>query len=291
MSICRTGRNGIVAIACVASCLVVKYSGAADAKREKDGDELNSLRKAVLARFDSNHNGRLDCKEKANAYRELLSRNESDDDLTAVRDLVLSQYDKNGNGKLERSEVRAALAAVNSRAKAASDEHALSARQIAAAVSQDPSAAIAFTAQQLTSNGYDKATAEAMAIDKFDFNGDGVLDESELAVAQAQLLQQLAMLNTPSATITTPIILTSTGTTTTGTSSTGTTTSGSSSAGGMAGGCSGSGSGSGSTGTSGSGSSTGSGTTNSAAARAGNQSFSPNIGNFAAGGFGGRRGR
>ena len=302
MSIRRIGRNGIVAIACVASCLVVKFSGAADAKREKDGDELNSLRKAVLARFDSNHNGRLDSKEKAKAYRELLSRDEADDDLTAVRNQVLSQFDKNGNGKLERSEVRSALIAVNSQTKAdtyeqtsgkcKSRDRTLSAKQVAKAVSQDPSAAVAFTAQQLTANGYDKMTAEALAIDKFDLNGDGVLDQNELAVAQAQVLQQFASLTTPAATIATPIVLTSTGTTTTGTTTTGTTSTGSSSTGVMAGGCSGSGSGSGSTGTSGSSAASGSGTTNSAAAGFGNPSpGSSNIANFAAGGFGGRRGR
>ncbi len=302
MSIRRTGRNGIAAIACVASCFVVKYSGAADAKREKDGDELNSLRKAVLARFDSNHNGRLDSKEKAKAYRELLSRDEADDGLTAVRDQVLSQFDKNGNGKLERSEVRSALIAVNSQTKAGEYEQTsgtcktrdrtLTAKQVATAVSQDPSAAVAFTAQQLTANGYDKMTAEALAIDKFDLNGDGVLDQNELAVAQSQILQQLALLTNSAATITTPIVLTSTGTTTTGTTTTGTTSTGSSSTGGMAGGCSGSGSGSGSTGTSGSSTSSGSGTTNSAASRFGNLSpGSSNIVNFGAGGSGGRRGR
>jgi hypothetical protein len=56
----RTGQSRIVAIACVALCLVVKVSGAADAKRENDGDEWSSLRKAVLARFDFNHKGRAD---------------------------------------------------------------------------------------------------------------------------------------------------------------------------------------------------------------------------------------
>src|SRR5580704_2474082 len=112
MSIRRIGRNGIVAIACVASCLVVKYSGASDAKREKDGDELTSLRKAVLARFDFNQNGRLDSKEKAKAYRELLSKDNSDEELNGLRERLLSRFDKNANGKLERSEIRAALIAV-----------------------------------------------------------------------------------------------------------------------------------------------------------------------------------
>jgi Ca2+-binding EF-hand superfamily protein len=282
---------------------VVKYSGAADAKRERDGDDLNSLRKAVLARFDSNHNGRLDCKEKARAYRELLSKDDSDDGLTTLRDQVLLQFDKNGNGKLERSEVRSALITVNSRAQVAKEsqdsaptDKVLSAKQVAAAVSQDPSAAVAFTAQQLTANGYDTVTAEAIAIQKFDLNGDGVLDQSELALAQAQILRQLSSLATTASTITTPIIVTTgTGTTTT-TTGTGSSSSGSSTTGSMCSG-SGSGSGSGSSGTSGSntsGSSTssGSGTTNSAASRLNNQAFGgPNIANFGARAFGGRRGR
>jgi hypothetical protein len=303
MTIRRAGQNGIVALVCVASCLVVKFSGAADAKREKDGDEVASLRKAVLARFDSNHNGRLESKEKARAYHELLSRDESDDQLNALRDRVLVQFDKNGNGKLERSEVRTALRAVNSAAQRANDEQAsatsarcdkaLNSKQVARAVANDPSAAVAFTAQQLTSNGYDTATAEAMAIDKFDLNGDGVLDASELAVAQAQTLQQLASLATTASTITTPIIVTTgSGTTTTGTTSTGTATTGSSSSGSMAGGCSGSGSGSGSSGTSGSSTSTGSGLTNSAATRLSGQSFgNPSFASSGIQAFGGRRGR
>jgi Ca2+-binding EF-hand superfamily protein len=303
----RTGWNGIVALLCVASCLVVKVSGASDAKREKDGDELTSLRKAVLARFDFNQNGRLDSKEKAKAYRELLSKDNSDEELNGLRERLLSRFDKNANGKLERSEIRAALIAVNSRAKPALDEQSstvvastenrLNAKQMAAAVASDPSAAVAFTAQQLTTNGYDTATAEALAIQKYDLNGDGVLDASEMALAQAQILRQLASLSTTGSTITTPIVLaTGTGTSTTGTTSTGSTTSGSSS-GSMAGGCSASGS-SGTSGTSGSGTSTGSGTTNSAAARFNNGTFSPafaspSIGNFGAGsgGNGGRRGR
>lgn len=300
MTIRRAGQNGIVALVLVASCLVVKFSGAADAKREIDGDEVASLRKAVLARFDSNHNGRLESKEKAKAYRELLSRDESDDGLNALRESMLVHFDKNGNGKLERSEVRAALMAVNSKARRAKDGDAsaiasrgdkvLSVKQVAAVVANDPSAAVAFTAQQLTANGYDTVTAEAIAIERFDLNGDGILDSSELAIAQAQTLQQLAALTTAASTITTPIILTTgTGTTTTGTTSTGTSTTGTGS---MAGGCSGSGSGSGSSGTSGSGTSTGSGTTNSAASRFNNLAFGgPSLGNFGQQAFGGRRGR
>lgn len=293
-----------MALLCVASCLVVKVSGASDAKREKDGDDLTSLRKAVLARFDFNQNGRLDSKEKAKAYRELLSKDTSDEDLNGLRDRLLSQFDKNGNGKLERSEVRAALIAVNSRAKpvldersstvVASAENRLNAKQVAAAVASDPSAAVAFTAQQLTTQGYDTGTAEALAIQKYDLNGDGVLDASEMALAQSQILRQLASISTTGSTITTPIVLaTGTGTLTTGTTSTG---SGSSS-GSMAGGCSGSGS-SGTSGSTGTGTTTGSSTTNSAAARFNNGAFSPafaspGIVNFGAGtgGNGGRRGR
>src|SRR5580704_11477962 len=293
----RTGQNRIVAIACVALCLVVKVSGAADAKRENDGDEWSSLRKAVLARFDINHNGRLDSKEKAKAYRELTSRDDSDDGLNTLRDNLLARFDKNGNGKLERSEVRTALVRLNLKPQVAgagqlsasmAPTESFSDRNRAAA--NDPTAAVALAAQQLTTTGIDSATAQELAIQRFDLNGDSVLDQSELALAQAMALRELATLASPGATTTSlPLATTiSTGTTGTGTTSTVTSTSG------MSGGCSGSGSGGGSgSGSSGaSGSNGSSSTTNSAALPANNQGFgSPSFANFGARGFGGGRGR
>jgi uncharacterized membrane protein YgcG len=297
----RTGQNRIVAIACVALCLVVKVSGAADAKRENDGDEWSSLRKAVLARFDINHNGRLDSKEKAKAYRELTSRDDSDDGLNTLRDNLLARFDKNGNGKLERSEVRTALAKLNlkpqvagagqlSASMAPTESFSDRNRAAAAAIANDPTAAVALAAQQLTTTGIDSATAQELAIQRFDLNGDGVLDQSELALAQAMALRELATLASSGSTTTSLPLATmiSTGITSTGTTSTGTSTSG------MSGGCSGSGSGGGSgSGSSGaSGSNGSSSTTNSAALPANNQGFgSPSFANFGARGFGGGRGR
>jgi Ca2+-binding EF-hand superfamily protein len=242
----RTGRNRIVPIVCVVPFLVVIAYGAADAKRENDGDEANSLRKAVLARFDANHNGRLDSKEKSQALRELSGRDNSDSGLNSLRQRILAQFDKNDNGKLERSEIRAALATVNgpSTGGTSSDR----ARTVQA-IKNDPSAAVA---QQLNNMGYDTVTAQAAAFERFDLNGDGVLDASELALAQSLALQQLASSGTTSTSVlATPVLVS----TSTSTGTTGTTTSTGSTTSGQTGGCSGMGSGS--SGTSGSTGSTG----------------------------------
>jgi Ca2+-binding EF-hand superfamily protein len=275
-------------------------SWAGDSERSQTADEGAMFRNAVLHRYDENHNGRLDSKEKALALRELTGRDTSDDDLNALRSQILARFDRNRNGKLERSEIRTALSTVNVKPQATANDPPVSSastatpterRRIAAAINNDPTAAVAFTAQQLTKTGVDEETAQAMAVQRFDLNGDGVLDQSELNLAQTILLQQLAQAST-AATLLTPSTLatTTTGTTSAGTGST------SSQTGSMSGGCSGSsGSGSGTSGsgsgTSGSGS-TNTGTSNSALQAANNQAQS-NFGNaFARSrGFGGGRGR
>ena len=295
-----------VAICAAILCLAASTSWGSD-KKKSQSNQTRALRKAVLVRFDANNNGRLDYKEKAQALRQLSNPTTSDDELRSLRAQILSQFDKNGNGKLERSEIRTALGSVNPKTQAAANSQSASTSgsvansvarsRAAAAIARDPSAAVAFTAQQLTATGVDAATAEQLAINRFDLNGDGVLDSSELALAQAALLKQLAQASSLTSTLGTTSAVTSiplVTTTTTGT--TGTTGTTSSSTGSMANGCSGSGTGSGSSGTT---SSTGqtAGTTNSLAnnaanAAANNQGFGSR--SFAAArsrGFGGGRGR
>jgi len=221
--------------------------------------------------------------------------------VNALRTQILARFDKNGNGKLERQEVRTALATVNPKSQPADGTQNSAAAaaigtpsqraRLVAEIVRDPSSAVIFTAQQLTSTGIDAATAQQLALQKFDLNGDGVLDASELALAQAALLQQLAQAAATTSTLqTTPLATTvttgTTGTTTTGTiGTTGTT-------GSMSGGCSGgtsgtSGSSTGTTGTAGS-----SGTSSSAAQAANNQAFgNPSFAAARSRGFGGGRGR
>ena len=295
-------RAGILAVGSAILGLSATALRAGDVERSQKADEGAMFRNDVLNRYDANHNGRLDSKEKALALQELTGRDTSDDDLNALRSQILARFDRNHNGKLERSEVRTALSTVNVKSQPPANDPSASRastatpadrRRIAAAINNDPTAAVAFTAQQLTKTGLDTETAQAMAIQRFDLNGDGVLDQSELALAQSLLLQQLAQASA-AATLLTPSTLatTSTGTTTTGTS-TGST---SSQTGSMSGGCSGSsGSGSGTSGsgsgTSGSGS-TSTGTSNSALQGANNQGSSNFSNAFARSrGFGGGRGR
>lgn len=262
-----------MAIGCVVLCLVVKVSGAADAKRGRDGDEVSSLRKAVLARFDVNQNGRLDHTEKLKALRELTGRDNSDSELNALREQILDRFDKNGNDKLERSEARAALSALFPRPKTDGDDESQPATaataatgstagtgagslvdrgRATAAIADDPTAAVALTAQLIASTGIDTSSAQQLALQRFDLNGDGVLDASELAAAQAQLLRLLAaasaISNTTGTSSTLPLVtyLPAAGTTSTSTTSTPTSTSTSGMCSNMGGSGTGSGSSSGS---------------------------------------------
>jgi Ca2+-binding EF-hand superfamily protein len=196
----RTLRSGILVMGAAILCLSASSSGAGDAKTAQKDDAATLFRKAVLERFDTNHNGRLDSKEKAAALRALTGRDQSDEEVNALRTQILARFDKNGNGKLERQEVRTALATVNLKSQPADGTQPSTAAaatgtpsdraRIVAEIVRDPSSAVAFTAQQLTSTGIDAATAQQLALQKFDLNGDGVLDASELALAQAALLQQ-----------------------------------------------------------------------------------------------------
>jgi Ca2+-binding EF-hand superfamily protein len=292
----RAMRSGILAIGSAILCLSASSSGAGDVKTAQKDDAATLFRKAVLERFDTNHNGRLDSKEKAAALRALTGRNQSDEDVNALRTQILARFDKNGNGKLERQEVRAALATVNPKSRPAESAQASAATTISsadrarvvAAITSDPTSAVVFTAQQLTSTGVDSATAQQLAFQRFDLNGDGVLDQSELALAQAALLQQLTQAAATTSTLQTTPLLSTTTTGTTGT--TGTTTTGTT--GSMSGGCSSGSSGSSgsSTGTSGTTGSTG--TSSSAAQAANNQAFgNPNFAAARSRGFGGGRGR
>jgi Ca2+-binding EF-hand superfamily protein len=256
----RTSRSWILAIGATGLFLPISVCGGGDTQVARKSDETTAFRMAVLERFDANHNGRLDSKEQTAATRALVDRNNTDEGLTALREQILARFDKNGNGKLERQEIRTALASVNAKSRATrraqstetaeTTETASNRGATAAAIARDPEAPLVFVAQQLMSTGMDAETAQAFAVQKLDLNGDGVVDQSELAVAQAALLQQLTQLN---ATTSTP--LSTAATASTGTTSTGTGTSTTSGSGGMSGGC-----GSGSTGTTGSGT-TGSGTT------------------------------
>jgi Ca2+-binding EF-hand superfamily protein len=295
----RSSRSWILAIGATGLCLPISVCCAGDAPlSRKSSDEKDAFRQAVLDRFDTNHNGRLDSKEKAAATRALTSRDTSDEGLNALREQMLARFDKNRNGKLERPEIRTALASVNVKSDAAGHAQRADATDttgtasnrgsIAAAIARDPEAPLVFVAQQLMSTGMDAETAQAFAIQKFDLNGDGVVDQAELALAQAALLQPLAQSSATAATPLATAVTTSLGTTSTGTTTTGTGTSTTSGSTGMSGGCA-----SGSTGTTGSGTSTGS--TQASSVQAANNQALRNLTSARANGLGGafsfRRGR
>lgn len=110
-------RPGILAMASAILGLSATALWAGDGERSQKADEPAMFRNAVLNRYDDNHNGRLDSKEKAVALRELTGRNTSDDDVNALRSQILARFDRNHNGKLERVEVRTALSTVNVKRK------------------------------------------------------------------------------------------------------------------------------------------------------------------------------
>jgi Ca2+-binding EF-hand superfamily protein len=257
-----------------------------------------TFQSAMLDQFDENNNGRLDVKEQTAATRVFEGRPESDTAAMAIRRQALAKFDKNGNGTLDRPEIRTAIASVNKKAMAdriaarrvlAASAAAADSDRLAAATSgtgggcrgRRASSETKVVQAEMLLTGLDPASAQQLALETFDANGDGALNSSELAAAQNLLSQQIAMarqamaLASQQAISTLPFVSTTTGTTSGTTTGTTGTTSGSS----MVGGCSGT------TGTT----STGTAGTSSAALRSfgnlgGNGGFGGIAGN---GGFGG----
>jgi hypothetical protein len=174
------------------------------------------------------------------ATRALTDAKPADTARKAIRAHALAEFDKNGNGTLERQEIRSALASVN--AKSHVDRWASRSKGSAASITSESTRSSDRTAAQASVascsiehqliNGLDAQTAESLAIQRFDTNGDGMLDDIELAVAQAAMLRQAALAASSALTQATNLTTAATGTgvtgTTvlTGTTGTGTTTTG-----------------------------------------------------------------
>ena len=73
----------------------------ADDSREEEALEL-------LARYDANGSGTIDCAELLSLLRDMLHFKggfKADDNLQAWADTTLSRFDQNGNGELDFDEV------------------------------------------------------------------------------------------------------------------------------------------------------------------------------------------
>jgi len=236
----RTGTLGWTsAIILATAALGLAGDGTPD-RADKGGKTFRTL---VLEQFDANGDGRLDHKEQAAATRALLTKNSRDTQRQALRAQALAEFDSNANGMLERQEVRDALRTVSDGSTATRtckrSDHS---KSRTASNNQTRQAQAAVERQLMTLGGMDSATAKEIALENFDANQDGKLDQSELANAQSAL-QQYAQAqgvsglslqpSFPQITIavngsglTTSTGTTSTGTTTTGTSTTSSTTTG-----------------------------------------------------------------
>ena len=228
----RTGVLGWTSAVIVASSAVGLAGEAGTDRTDKGGKNFRTL---VLERFDANGDGRLDHKEQAAATRALLTKNSRDPKLQELRVQTLAEFDANGNGTLERPEIRDALLTVGdgstgTRTCKRSDR----AKSRTATNDQTRQARTAVERQLMALGGMDAATAKEFALENFDANQDGKLDQSELANAQSAL-QQFAQaqgvggLSSPAAFPQISIAVTGSGlTTSTGTTSTGSTTTGAS---------------------------------------------------------------
>lgn len=204
-------------------------------RADKGGKNFRTL---VLEQFDANGDGRLDHKEQAAATRALLTKNSRDAQRQALRAQALAEFDANGNGTLERQEVRDALRTVSDGSAATRtckrSDHS---KSRTASNDQTRQAQAALERQLMLLGGMDPDSAKEFALENFDANQDGKLDQSELANAQSALQQYaqaqgVSGLSSQSSfpQITIAVngsgLTTSTGTTTTGTSTTSSTTTG-----------------------------------------------------------------
>lgn len=149
----------------------------------------------VLAEFDSNKNGRLESGERAAATRVLTSKEIRDTNRDSLRRAAISEYDTNKSGALDREEVQSVLQAATAAQKAAAPAKAstttLSANSLTIKTASTTTTGTS-RQQPYQMQIAQQSQAAQSFLKKFDTNGDGTLDQTELAAAQAALNQLLA---------------------------------------------------------------------------------------------------
>lgn len=139
-------------------------------KRGKVAD-LDNLPERVVARFDTNKDGKLDDAERAEAKKAVTERTGG-----KMREELVKRFDKNGNGKIDDDERAAAEAAVKKR------------RGMVAAAAKPAHASDADVEKTLRA----AITADATRLQRFDTDQDGKLSDAEWSAARAAIGKILA---------------------------------------------------------------------------------------------------
>lgn len=141
----------------------------AKGKKGKIAD-LDNLPERVVARFDTNKDGKLDDAERAEARKAVNERAGG-----KMREEIVKRFDKNGNGKIDDDERAAAEAAVKKR------------RGMVAAAAKPAPASDADVEKTLRA----AITADATRLQRFDTDQDGKLSDAEWSAARKTLARLL----------------------------------------------------------------------------------------------------
>lgn len=135
--------------------------------------DLDNLPERVVARFDTNQDGKLDDAERAEARKAIAERTGG-----KFREELVKRFDKNGNGKIDDDERAAAEAAVKKRKQGA----------MAAAITKPAPATDADVESTLRA----AITADPTRLQRFDTDQNGKLSDAEWSAARAAIGKILA---------------------------------------------------------------------------------------------------
>lgn len=177
------------------ACLALQSAFGGGTKPATGTKTTSTFGQKVLAEFDSNKNGRLESGERAAATRVLTSKEIRDTNRDSLRRAALTEYDADKSGSLDREEVQSVLQAATTAQKAAATAKAstttLSANSSTVKTASTTSSGTSRQQPFQMQIGQQSLAAQSF-LKKFDVNGDGTLDQTELAAAQAALNQLLA---------------------------------------------------------------------------------------------------
>jgi len=139
--------------------------------RKGKGADLDNLPERVIARFDTNKDGKLDDTERAEAKKAVSERGGG-----KMREELIKRFDQNGNGKIDDDERAAAERAVKKR------------RGMAAVAAKPAPATDADVEQTLRA----AITADATRLERFDTDHDGKLSDAEWSAARSAIGRILA---------------------------------------------------------------------------------------------------
>ncbi len=173
----------IVLCACGSVCLAGAPEKSISSTKSSSTKSAAGFQNLALKQFDADQDGTLDAAEKTALNRALSAKSGANAAASELRQQALKQFDENGNGTLSRDEVRTAVRSVGN----APTSLSLSASQV-------QSGSTNLRPQNL-------ATTQGRGgsfLQRFDANGDGVLDQTEMAAAENALMQMMQQANSGS---------------------------------------------------------------------------------------------